>query len=328
MVLITCPECRKDISDQAPACIHCGYPLRAATPAQEPEWETCQIEWSNAETFMGLPKTQRFWAAAVSPIVGQYSAADSSAFKQGWSTTNTLNFLGKVSDFNPKADDKASLRAHAEVIDQLVKEGWEPTGLKGHHWWQDRFRRRARRSRPTNTDLYLYDDQNSTVFRCLIPAGTEITITEVGETWVKVKLPDGMVGYAHETPPADSVQPNSPPASSPGEATRSDIRASAEYEYKEIQIDINLRSNDTNVAERFEQLVMNALQKEGQDHWVPDEPTDGEALWHAGRMKWHQDNELLESVSLRLKRSKRQPKKRGIFNAVIDMLESLPRDVR
>lgn len=28
MALIKCPECGKEISDQAPACIHCGFPLR------------------------------------------------------------------------------------------------------------------------------------------------------------------------------------------------------------------------------------------------------------------------------------------------------------
>ena len=27
MALINCPECGKEISDKAPACIHCGYPL-------------------------------------------------------------------------------------------------------------------------------------------------------------------------------------------------------------------------------------------------------------------------------------------------------------
>lgn len=28
MALITCPECGKQISDKAPACIHCGYPMQ------------------------------------------------------------------------------------------------------------------------------------------------------------------------------------------------------------------------------------------------------------------------------------------------------------
>lgn len=27
MALIRCPECGKEISDRAPACIHCGFPL-------------------------------------------------------------------------------------------------------------------------------------------------------------------------------------------------------------------------------------------------------------------------------------------------------------
>lgn len=30
MALILCPECGKEVSDLATACIHCGYPLRAA----------------------------------------------------------------------------------------------------------------------------------------------------------------------------------------------------------------------------------------------------------------------------------------------------------
>ena len=29
MALINCPECGKEISDKAPACIHCGYPMDA-----------------------------------------------------------------------------------------------------------------------------------------------------------------------------------------------------------------------------------------------------------------------------------------------------------
>ena len=32
MALIKCPECGKEISDQAPACIHCGFPLNKMEP--------------------------------------------------------------------------------------------------------------------------------------------------------------------------------------------------------------------------------------------------------------------------------------------------------
>ena len=37
MALITCPECGKEVSDQAEVCIHCGYPLKKLNAkTQEP----------------------------------------------------------------------------------------------------------------------------------------------------------------------------------------------------------------------------------------------------------------------------------------------------
>ena len=35
MALIKCPECGKEISDQAPACIHCGFPLSKLKTVKE-----------------------------------------------------------------------------------------------------------------------------------------------------------------------------------------------------------------------------------------------------------------------------------------------------
>lgn len=35
MALIQCPECGKEISNQAPSCIHCGYPLNGAPPVRQ-----------------------------------------------------------------------------------------------------------------------------------------------------------------------------------------------------------------------------------------------------------------------------------------------------
>ncbi|MGE4297746.1 MAG: hypothetical protein AB7E47_06925 [Desulfovibrionaceae bacterium] len=36
MPLIRCPDCHKEISDQAPHCIHCGRPRNAAPPQAPP----------------------------------------------------------------------------------------------------------------------------------------------------------------------------------------------------------------------------------------------------------------------------------------------------
>lgn len=34
MALIKCPECGKEVSDKAPACIHCGYPFQKQQPEE------------------------------------------------------------------------------------------------------------------------------------------------------------------------------------------------------------------------------------------------------------------------------------------------------
>lgn len=34
MPLVTCPDCEKQVSDAAPACPHCGRPMRATTIEQ------------------------------------------------------------------------------------------------------------------------------------------------------------------------------------------------------------------------------------------------------------------------------------------------------
>lgn len=44
MALIKCPECGKEISDKAPACIHCGYPLRELKSESTPVSPAAQIE--------------------------------------------------------------------------------------------------------------------------------------------------------------------------------------------------------------------------------------------------------------------------------------------
>ena len=45
MALINCPECGKEISDKAPVCIHCGYPLHQEGAAG---WDPARADASGA----------------------------------------------------------------------------------------------------------------------------------------------------------------------------------------------------------------------------------------------------------------------------------------
>lgn len=54
MALITCPECGKQVSNQAPQCIHCGYPLQKAesAPSQQAETLFYQSDSANEASFL------------------------------------------------------------------------------------------------------------------------------------------------------------------------------------------------------------------------------------------------------------------------------------
>lgn len=59
MALIRCPECGKEVSDKAAACIHCGYPLSEIFPVNEQYYKL---------VFTGRVKLGKNAAAAI----GQY----------------------------------------------------------------------------------------------------------------------------------------------------------------------------------------------------------------------------------------------------------------
>ena len=50
MALIVCPECGKEISDKAPACIHCGYPLNYMDSNKVSENKYYKVVLHNCDT--------------------------------------------------------------------------------------------------------------------------------------------------------------------------------------------------------------------------------------------------------------------------------------
>lgn len=144
MALVSCPECHREISDKAPSCPHCGFPLMQQPEAPEDKWETCRIEWGVTSDFMGTPTSwseHYFWAKAISPEGGAHSAGCSAKFTTGFKHKMLIR---QNHDHRPPAWDGNATKAFVELADLLVGDGWESTPIQGNLWWQQSFRRRAR----------------------------------------------------------------------------------------------------------------------------------------------------------------------------------------
>ncbi len=204
MALIACPDCQQTVSDQAPTCPHCGYPIRTtqSTPAEPARYETCQIEWASNGTMMGLPRNPyQFWAKAVSPLQGEYKAGESVKFNFAYSGVGEKWMISTghmAADVRPRANDQRTSQAHSDLVQKLVGEGWEPSSLNGHEWWQLGFRRKVDDRLLLEEERTLYRDlQASNPIRALAPGG-EVRILQSGDGgsgWAKVRTSEGEEGY-------------------------------------------------------------------------------------------------------------------------------------
>ncbi len=63
MALIACPECKGQVSDQAPACPHCGFVLKAAAPAATPSLlhRPITLPWLSKVSARVKPDISRLW---------------------------------------------------------------------------------------------------------------------------------------------------------------------------------------------------------------------------------------------------------------------------
>ena len=66
MALISCPECGKEVSDQALACIHCGYPLQSFPPPKRAPRQYSLVFTGLGHTRISRPRctvSPRSWAS-------------------------------------------------------------------------------------------------------------------------------------------------------------------------------------------------------------------------------------------------------------------------
>ncbi len=67
MALIRCPECQREVSDQAMACPHCGYPIRGAFPFA--------YEYRSPRQLFGLPLVHIIHGPPIDPLTGRRRVA-------------------------------------------------------------------------------------------------------------------------------------------------------------------------------------------------------------------------------------------------------------
>lgn len=120
-----CVNCGTQIPDAARFCGRCGAPQPRPDP-RAPTWEICEIAWRRRTHRVIFDDDCEFWAAA-NGADGPYSAGVSPR----WGL-----FVPP-----PSPADPATAAAHRALVEELIQEGWQPTGERGDSWWTLRFRR-------------------------------------------------------------------------------------------------------------------------------------------------------------------------------------------
>lgn len=65
MALVNCPECEREISDQASMCPHCGYPMRGLSG----------YEYRSERELFGLPLVHIISGSGIDPVTGRLRVA-------------------------------------------------------------------------------------------------------------------------------------------------------------------------------------------------------------------------------------------------------------
>ena len=87
MALLSCPECKKQISDQAPACLHCGYPSKTTVQSKSKitqDIEDIKTAGAWLAFFITLPTLAV--PAVISTLLDNPGQFDEEAIKILWET--------------------------------------------------------------------------------------------------------------------------------------------------------------------------------------------------------------------------------------------------
>ena len=112
MALVKCPDCGRDISDQAPACIGCGRPQEV----QAEPVEVCEV-------------TLRLITGGV--LRAQWALEAHAMTPDGVRLITSCDYHSDNAVADYQGEAAGFQEARARITSQLLRAGWEPTGSVG-----------------------------------------------------------------------------------------------------------------------------------------------------------------------------------------------------
>ena len=120
MALVKCPDCGRDISDLAPACVNCGRPM--AGPAAPMDY--CEVVLRLRRDFIGGGQGFAFGSAhwILEAQVATPAGIDVVASCEYSSNNDLAEYQGEMRGFQ---------QARQRITNELLRDGWEQLGSVG-----------------------------------------------------------------------------------------------------------------------------------------------------------------------------------------------------
>jgi hypothetical protein len=143
---VMCPNCGKELPDDANFCISCGRLQKAGltVPILRTKYELCEIDYFVEEGFLNR---KGLFGAVELGTQRKHLFGESESFLLSFEQMRGVGYWGPKQILTRTSEAFSVFNA---LVDRLVDEGWEQTGW-GHFWYSEQLRRRVERIILTRT---------------------------------------------------------------------------------------------------------------------------------------------------------------------------------
>jgi hypothetical protein len=138
VLAMLCPNCGKELPDDANFCTSCGRPQKAGLTVSilRTKYELCEIDYFVEEGFLSR---KGLFGAVELGTQRKHLFGESESFLLNFEQKRGLGYWG------PKQiliRSNEAYSAFTALVYRLLDEGWEQTGW-GHFWYSEQLRRRV-----------------------------------------------------------------------------------------------------------------------------------------------------------------------------------------